>query len=155
MLVLNRELIRNGFKPTMLWNPNRFDFFAIEQLRQDIIDGWIITNKYQSGIAILNAYKTLHEYVDKLYAAADKSVFHKDKIIEKAGRLEKLLQDIKAKSPHEGLELIQTNLRTFKSSRGLTTRLFGLETTTENLLKDLMNALEHMPLSSITIDVNT
>lgn len=154
MLVLNRELIRNDFKPTMLWNPNRFDFFAIAQLRQDIMDGWIITEKHQSGIANLNAYKTLYEYMNKLYTAADKSVFHKDETAKKAERLEKLLQDLKAKSPHEGIDLIQTNLRTFKGSRGLTTRLFGLETTTEDLLKNLMSDLENMPSANITIDVN-
>ncbi|MFW2532931.1 MULTISPECIES: Fic family protein [unclassified Legionella] len=155
MLVLNKELIRNGFKPTMLWNPNRFDFFATEQLRQDIIDGWMLTKKYQSEIANLNTYKTVYEYADKLYAAAHKSVFHKDETTKKAERLEKLLQDLKAKSPHEGIELIQTNLRTFKSSRGLTTRIFGLDTTTENLLRTLMNDLENMPSTSITIDKNT
>lgn len=155
MLVLNKELIRNGFKPTMLCNPNRFDFFATEQLRQDIIDGWMLTKKYQSEIANLNTYKTVYEYADKLYAAAHKSVFHKDETTKKAERLEKLLQDLKAKSPHEGIELIQTNLRTFKSSRGLTTRIFGLDTTTENLLRTLMNDLENMPSTSITIDKNT
>ncbi|HHF7348465.1 TPA: Fic family protein [Legionella feeleii] len=155
MLVLNRELIRNGFKPTMLWNPNRFDFFASEELRQDIIDGWVLTKKYQSEIANLNTYKTVYEYAYKLYTEAHKSVFHKDAITKKAESLEKLLQDLKAKSPQEGIELIQTNLRTFKSSRGLTTRLFGLDTTTQNLLKTLMNDLENMPSTSITIDMNT
>lgn len=111
--------------------------------------------KYQSEIANLNTYKTVYEYADKLYTEAHKSVFHKDAITKKAESLEKLLQDLKAKSPQEGIELIQTNLRTFKSSRGLTTRLFGLDTTTQNLLKTLMNDLENMPSTSITIDMNT
>ncbi|KTC84507.1 Fic family protein [Legionella brunensis] len=154
MLVLNRELIRNGFMPTMQWNPNRFDFFSREQLRTEIINGWEYSKKYQSEIANLNSYKVLYEYVDKLYQLSDKSLFHKQETATKARNLDKLLGELKTKSPKEGSDFIQENWTKFKSSRGVITRIFRLETTTEGLLKNLMNDVQEVPVTKPSIGLH-
>jgi hypothetical protein len=39
VLVLNRELIRNGFLPVILDNPNRFDGFSIDELMEEVKRG--------------------------------------------------------------------------------------------------------------------
>lgn len=39
MLVLNRELVKNGFTPTILENPNRFDLFSRDELKAEIAVG--------------------------------------------------------------------------------------------------------------------
>ncbi|CEK09336.1 Fic family protein [Legionella hackeliae] len=137
MLVLNRELIRNGFKPTMLWNPNRFDFFSTEQLREDILKGWTQAEKYQSEVANLMPYQKLYNQVDTLYIDARKSLFHKSSIETKARDLEKLLETLKTTAPQDSIELIRTSMTKLKIGRGVDS--------TENLLKALLSDIEKMP----------
>lgn len=62
MLVLNRELVRNGFTPVILENPNRFDLFSIEELKTEVSVGmqhyWHYANKEE--IVSLLRSKGLH-----------------------------------------------------------------------------------------------
>ena len=39
MLTLNRELVKNGFTPVILENPNRFDLFSCDELKGEISKG--------------------------------------------------------------------------------------------------------------------
>ena len=63
MLLLNRELIKNGFQPTMMSNPNQFDLFSINELKNEVKKGWEYAQKYQSSVGALTEYRELYELV--------------------------------------------------------------------------------------------
>jgi len=49
ILLLNRELIKNGFSPVILHNPNRFDGYSRDELRNEIVDGMLLFQRVKSG----------------------------------------------------------------------------------------------------------
>ena len=63
MLLLNRELIKDGFPPTMLDNPNQFDLFSKNELKDEIKKGWEYAKQYHSQIAKLLTFKELFNLV--------------------------------------------------------------------------------------------
>jgi len=66
MLLLNRELIRNGFPITLLNSPNHFTIFSMKELKQEVKDGQEFATQYQSEIAYLSSYEALYTYINQV-----------------------------------------------------------------------------------------
>ncbi len=49
ILLLNRELIKNGFSPVILDNPNRFNGYSRDELRNEIVEGMLQFQRVKSG----------------------------------------------------------------------------------------------------------
>lgn len=103
MLLLNSELIKNGFPPTMLDNPNRFDLFSKKELADEIKKGWKYAAQFHSQIAKLPAFKELYDLVfspDNLQLSTSiTQLFHLFDLSEVKRKLQILLYKIKDKKP--------------------------------------------------------
>lgn len=132
MLILNRELIRNGLPPSMLENPNRFDLFSIDELREEIKKGWEQAEKYQSKIANLPEFKALYEQVNKpLRADAFFSLPKNDE----TEITRELLVSIKSQPFNKAIEILDKHLegKNAANSKRFDHLLGGLKKTILNL----------------------
>jgi len=62
MLLLNRELILNGFPPTILPNPNHLALDSLSETVTEIKKGWDYLQKFESPIPLIEAYKELYMF---------------------------------------------------------------------------------------------
>ncbi len=101
MLLLNSELIKSGFPPTMLDNPNQFDLFSKKELADEIKKGWKYASQFHSQIAKLPAFKELYNLVfapDNLSLSTTiTQLFHLFDLSEVKQKLKILLYKIKDK----------------------------------------------------------
>ncbi|BCA93878.1 hypothetical protein TUM19329_02390 [Legionella antarctica] len=144
MLTLNCELIKDGFPPTMLENPNRFDFFSIDQLKNEIKLGWENAKQFQSQVTLLPTYKKLYIYADVLHKEYKTSFFPKKETFSKAQKLENLLQNLKKLSLEDAIDAIEDNLNIIGKGRGVTTKLLNLSTPSKKMLMELVKEIKDL-----------
>jgi hypothetical protein len=138
MLLLNRELIRNGLPPTMLDNPNRFDFFSKKELKAEIANGQKYALTYQSEIAPLPSFQALDQHIDQLHDNRSKA------IKKQAIRMQNILRKAKDMPLEQMVNFLEDNIKNFNKNKGLTARILGTETKEKNLANNLINDLKEI-----------
>lgn len=107
MLLLNRELILNGFPRVMLTDPNRFDLYSVEELKKEIKEGWENAKNFESTIAQLPAFRELYKIAYSAYSTSNNSgsMFSHNKAL--FASLLNCLNDIKEHESNKDYCLVQ------------------------------------------------
>lgn len=132
MLLLNRELILNGFPPTMLDNPNRFDLFSINELKDEIRQGWKYANQYKSEISHFPSFKILCNLL------ANQPHMHQSLT---------LVKQISDMTLPNAIQHLSTHLNTFNEGGNITNTVFGRDTKNYKVAKSLLKEMKKMALT--------
>ena len=114
-LLLNRELINNGFTPTILENPNRIDLFSTEEIVQEIRNGM---ETYRGCFPLRCEIKdVIDQHCEKLQSMSSRifSFFSSGTYDKKIRSLDKLRHELSyAKNEKEIVELVRSGVAGMK-----------------------------------------
>lgn len=115
MLVLNRELVKNGFTPVILENPNRFDLFSIAELKNEVSAGMQMFWKHANKAAVDDILSKAPPRVRTTKLPKEDELLKVDKLLSSSSKEDVPLLDGKVESGEQTIirfTAIKTEFRT-------------------------------------------